>query len=235
MNRNIFILRLKECRKRKYRSQAAFAEAYVERFGMIRDPDRKTDNGMFGTVQSWEQGKSTPTAEVLANICELLECDADYLLGRIDERTHILDKMRKYTGLSAEAIERLHYCADQLAKENWWQDEEDNDNHFRSFELFLIDEILTGSKHHRVDASSLSLLYEYVYEDLDESADIDLEDARHIDTLCYSLTQGITAILSENARNHVFPPALGIRVKDNTYQFRLSSRVKDEDGDWETL
>ena len=235
MNRDIFILRLKKCRKRKYKTQQDFADAYMAKFGMIRDSDRPaSQSGMFGTIQSWEQGKSTPTADALANICELLDCDSDYLLGRIDERTHSVEDMRQYTGLSAEAIERLHYFADQLTKEGWWLNEEDNENHFLSFLLFLVDEIIIGSKHHQVDAGPLAQLYEYSYEDLDEDGEISLEDIRQIDTLCYAVTQGITAILSENARSRVFPPALAIRHNDQTYQFRLSSRKKIEDGEWET-
>ena len=79
MNITIFTQRLQECRRRKFSSQQAFADAYMQRFGMIRQGKKKIDNNMFGTIQSWEQGKSTPTADVLANICELLDCDADYL------------------------------------------------------------------------------------------------------------------------------------------------------------
>lgn len=97
MNKDIFIRRLKECRKRKYKTQQDFADAYKAAYGTIRDSDRPaSESGMFGTVQSWEQGKTTPTAEVLSNICALLDCDADYLLGRIDERNHTLTDMRAY-------------------------------------------------------------------------------------------------------------------------------------------
>ena len=35
MNTTIFIERLKECRKRKYSSQQAFADAYMEKYGKI--------------------------------------------------------------------------------------------------------------------------------------------------------------------------------------------------------
>lgn len=105
MNTDIFTERLQECRRRKFSSQQAFADAYMERYGMIRKARNDRDNNMFGTIQSWEQGKSTPTAEVLANICNLLECDADYLLGRIDQRTHDINDAHRYTGLSAQALE----------------------------------------------------------------------------------------------------------------------------------
>lgn len=113
MNRDIFSDRLIECRKRKYSSQQKFADAYMERYGIIRKK-KTTNNNMFETVQSWEQGKSTPSAEVLANICELLDCDADYLLGRIDHRTHDIEDAHRYTGLSSEALEQPHEYHENL-------------------------------------------------------------------------------------------------------------------------
>lgn len=234
MNKVIFIQRLKECRKRKYKTQQDFADAYKAKYGTIRDSNRPaSESGMFGTVQSWEQGKTTPTAEVLGNICELLDCDADYLFGRIDERNHTLADIRDYTGLSVEAIEQLHEYVGFLSKENWWLDEETNENYFHGYTLFLIDELLNGSKRHKIDANPLARLYEFVYEDLEEDEDLDLEDSRQIDSCIGPLTQEIAYILSENARKHKFPPALGIRIVDNTYQFRLSSRRKVEPGEWE--
>lgn len=60
MNIITFTQRLQECRRRKYSSQQSFADAYMERYGMIRQSKKKIDNNMFGTIQSWEQGKSTP-------------------------------------------------------------------------------------------------------------------------------------------------------------------------------
>ena len=44
-------------------------------------------------------------------LCHFLNCDADYLLDRIDEQTHDLDFICKYTGLSAESIKVLHYIS----------------------------------------------------------------------------------------------------------------------------
>lgn len=236
MNRDIFIQRFKECRKRKFKTQQMFADAYKDRFGMIRDTDLPASgSGMFGTVQSWEQGKSTPTAEVLANICELLECDADYLLGRINEYTHDVETVRCYTGLSTEAIEKLHYYADQLAKEEWWIDEEANRQHFLSFGLFLIDELLAGSKNNQLNASMLAEIFEYEYEWMDSVEDVDIEDFHKIESYIYSIVHSITSILTENARQRAFPPALLVRrdTESNTYQFRLSSRRGIEPGEWE--
>lgn len=110
MNKKIFISRLKELRKEKYKSQREFADAYKERYKTVRrkaksNPD--PDYDLFGTIQSWEQGKTLPSADALFNICEILECDADYLLGRIDHRTHALNEICELTGLSEVAVSRL--------------------------------------------------------------------------------------------------------------------------------
>ena len=37
------------------------------------------------TVQSWEQGKSSPSHEFLVKICKLYEVSADFLLGLSDD------------------------------------------------------------------------------------------------------------------------------------------------------
>ena len=106
MNRTIFMDRLKELRKEKFMTQRDFADAYVEHFNGLRES--KSDRpDMFGTIQAWEQGKTMPNAEALYNICELLECDADYLLGRIDARTHNINDIIDNLGLSDKATNNL--------------------------------------------------------------------------------------------------------------------------------
>ena len=108
MNITTFIRRLAAARKAKYKTQQAFADAYKEKFGMIRTTtDENIDGNMFGTIQNWEQGKSFPTADVLDNICVLLDVDADYLLGRIDAKKHDIKDIAEITLLSESAVERL--------------------------------------------------------------------------------------------------------------------------------
>ena len=166
MNTTIFTQRLQECRKRKYSSQQAFADAYMKRFGLIREIKKTKDHNMFGTIQSWEQGKSTPSADVLANICDLLDCDADYLLGRIDQRTHDINDAHRYTGLSAEALEQLHQYHEDLQEypdpEVIFNMEERWSFHpyYQAYALYLIDELLVGSKSHKLSVGSLSHLFE---------------------------------------------------------------------------
>jgi transcriptional regulator with XRE-family HTH domain len=244
MNKTIFTKRLKECRRAKYSSQQAFADAYVKRFGMIRDTDRKvTDSNMFGTVQSWEQGKSRPTADVLANICELLDCDADYLIGRIGQRTHGIEDAHNYTGLSAPALEKLHEYREMLIKDQDWHNDRSLDfldhPYYRSFALILIDEILTGSATHELSGSQIYKISEMVYEDgvatdvpysqdefesMDEYHDYQksvMKDHEKLEIMIYIITMNIRDILMENALHETLPPALKIDDKNGTYTFKV--------------
>lgn len=246
MNTVIFSQRLQQCRKRKYSSQQAFADAYMNRYGTIRRPKSSSDSNMFGTIQSWEQGKSTPTADVLANICELLECDADYLLGRIDQRTHDINDAHRYTGLSAEALEQLHEHHENLRafpepevladmREKWV-----THPYFQGYALYLIDELLVGSKSHKLSVGSLDLLFQKIYEgnivvsaddyisDPEEDDPASVEDREHwaaecrdfIDMACYRVTNNIRDIIYENAVDQKLPNAIKIQCpSDGIYYF----------------
>ncbi|WP_026499369.1 helix-turn-helix domain-containing protein [Butyrivibrio sp. WCD2001] len=244
MNTTIFSERLQECRRRKYSSQQAFADAYMKQFGMIRDIKKTRDHNMFGTVQSWEQGKSAPSADVLANICDLLDCDADYLLGRIDQRTHDITDAHRYTGLSAEALEQLHeYCENLREHPDWEEIRELEENwlshkYYQSYGLYLIDEILTGSKHHKLNAAVLEHIYtkilcddgfgvnpeDYVNEDT-EPGDMDqyelwaAKDREQIEINTYLITTNIRDILVENASQNKLPPALKIKHEANNVAY----------------
>ena len=71
------------------------------------------------TVQNWEQGKALPPFEVVIKLCDILQCDADYLIGRIDCQTHDNQFIQDWTGLNEETIEKLHnwkQCDDRRKK-----------------------------------------------------------------------------------------------------------------------
>lgn len=241
MNKTIFSQRLQECRRRKYSSQQAFADAYMERFGMIRQGKKKIDNNMFGTIQSWEQGKSTPTADVLANICKLLDCDADYLLGRIGQQTHDITDAHRYTGLSTAALEQLHEYRMDLSTEPNWEEirklEENWSSHkyYRAYALYLIDELLTGSKTHKLSIGILDRLFQMIYEEgigvnkEDYENDNEYEDEKtdnrelwavqtreQIDIITYLITNNIRDILYENTVDEKLPDALRIDTSKST-------------------
>lgn len=64
-------------------------------------------NVTLKTVQNWEQGRVNPSLETLIELSELLDCDLDYLTGRIDESTHDIHYVQEMTGLSEEAIRKI--------------------------------------------------------------------------------------------------------------------------------
>lgn len=251
MNTIIFSSRLQECRRRKYSSQQAFADAYMEKFGMIRKGKKNFDNNMFGTIQSWEQGKSTPTAEALANVCDLLDCDADYLLGRIDQRTHDINDAHRFTGLSVEALEQLHEYRVNLheypdpkiiadMESNW-----PAHPYYKAYALYLIDELLVGSKSFNLSVGRLDRLFTMIYEegigveatdyedDSEESTEYRLSEEERklladqcreeIDQLIYRLTTNIRDIIYENTVDEKLPPAVKIKTNEtnNTYFFSV--------------
>lgn len=238
MNIVIFSQRLQECRKRKFSSQQAFADAYLKTYGMIRKGKKSNDNNMFGTIQSWEQGKSTPTAEALFSICELLDCDADYLIGRINQRTHGINDAHEYTGLSAPALEQLHEFKLEILRQKDWSYEELSDpkyRYYQSFALFLVDEILVGSKSHKLSAPELYNLFTFAYEQGTVVSPVDKNDddfdwkeyvtqiRQQLDLRVYSMINNIRDIIIENALHEEFPPALEINESNGTYTFSVKN------------
>lgn len=201
---------------------------------------------MFGTIQSWEQGKSTPNAEVLSNICVLLDCDADYLLGRINQRTHDLTASQHYTGLSPEALEQLHEYREILSKEPNWEeivnleDQWTSHRYYQAFALYLVDELLVGSPSHKLSVGSIDNLYKMIYEEgigvdkedygsadeYDDPADDNQEvwasrTRNRIDIETYLITNNIRDILYENTVREKLPNALKVDDSKGTYFFSI--------------
>lgn len=99
--------RLRKLRMEKgYKSQTEFANAYKENFGTIRK-NHNRESSMFRTIQSWENGKSVPPCTTLNNLCTLLQCDADYILGRIENSTHDINFICTQTHLKESTIHNL--------------------------------------------------------------------------------------------------------------------------------
>lgn len=70
----------------------------VESFAMKMDVERRT-------VGSWESGKSIPSLENIIKICDLLDCQIDYLLGVSDiSEIDPFALANKYSDISVEII-----------------------------------------------------------------------------------------------------------------------------------
>lgn len=62
-------------------------------------------------VKNWEQGYAMPGIDTLFKLCDKYHCEIDYLLGRMEHKTHDLQYICDETGLSERAVEVLKYHA----------------------------------------------------------------------------------------------------------------------------
>ncbi len=91
----ILPIRIKQIRKEHgYKSQQDLADAL------------SVDRSL---VKGWENEKKPvlPRLDNLLSMCDLFQCDLDYLTGRIQEPTHDIKYFKEITGLSVEAIKKL--------------------------------------------------------------------------------------------------------------------------------
>ncbi len=86
-----------------------------KRKGMTQERLAKKMGVHIKTVMNWEQSIVNPELPTIMELSELLDCDLDYLTGRLSEPTHDMSFVCEFTGLSAEAIYRL-----QAAKRYGW-------------------------------------------------------------------------------------------------------------------
>lgn len=86
---SVFPDKLRELRKEKRYTQ----EKLCELLEISRD-----------TLSKWENGSRYPDLKELCKICDIFECDIDYLVGKIEKRTHELQNVCDVTGLSIESV-----------------------------------------------------------------------------------------------------------------------------------
>lgn len=109
MDKILFSSRLKAQRKAcGFSSTRAFAGAYNVRYrnGAASMDD---DSGILGTLKNYENPNHSgiPRLDIVANICEMLDCDVDYLLGKIDLPKHEYEAIYQKCGLSPTAIDEI--------------------------------------------------------------------------------------------------------------------------------
>lgn len=111
MDKILFSERLKGRRKAVgYTSTKAFAAAYNVRY-KNKMANIDDDSGVLGTLKHYENPNhpGMPRLDIVENICEMLDCDVDYLLGKIDLPKHSYEGMYQLFGLSERAIDQLEY------------------------------------------------------------------------------------------------------------------------------
>lgn len=95
-----------------YKSQAAFAKAFNICFrngAALNETD--APSGILGTIKNYENPKHTgmPRLDIVVEMCQLLNCEIDFLLGKIEEPKHIHQEMLDQCGLSNAATDQLVY------------------------------------------------------------------------------------------------------------------------------
>lgn len=113
MDKILFSQRLKEQIEAKFKTLTAFAIAYDRTFnpGTFLNDANSPHKGTLGTIKKYVSPSATtiPSLEKIDNMCQLLGCDIDYLLGHIDHPKHIHQAMNSECGLSPKATDRLIY------------------------------------------------------------------------------------------------------------------------------
>ena len=75
--------------------------------GLMNEDGKRVDL-MRRNIQNWEQGKNIPNVHMVANLCNLLDCDPDYLL--YEDRDYPRKEIKSAAdtvGLSTEAVKML--------------------------------------------------------------------------------------------------------------------------------
>lgn len=111
MDKILFSNRMKERRKAAgYRSIKALASVYNVRF-RNGSASLEDDSGILGTLKNYENPNylGVPRLDIVENICELIDCDVDYLLGKIENPKHMYEAMYEEYGISKESSEQLKY------------------------------------------------------------------------------------------------------------------------------
>ena len=97
--------RLKAYRKSKNISVNEIVVKILEYQDNVIDDD--LINNFRKTYYNWENDKTTPNIEVLDMMCNILDCDYDFLMGKIDVPKKKTYDIKKLTGLSENAIQTL--------------------------------------------------------------------------------------------------------------------------------
>ena len=100
--------RRKEC---GFKSQTDLAEKMVPAFE-DGDEHARAVESRRKLVSNWESGKSHPSLRDFVDLCKLLDCDMEYLLGDIEVPRKEIKSAMDITGLSAEAINALSCLSD---------------------------------------------------------------------------------------------------------------------------
>lgn len=160
MDKILFSERLAKIRKeRGYKTQWDLAKAYNLKFIPGWENMTSDSSGIYGTIKHYENANhmGIPKLDIVCNLCELLNCDIDYLTGKIPVETHENYNIMQRTGLSHEAVKYLESlkARSDKEKENGYSGLMANSTH----KLKVLSHLLENDHRHEL----LSLLYSLIF------------------------------------------------------------------------
>lgn len=91
------------------------------------------EKSFLNSIQSWECGRSQPTAESLKMLCEALDCDAGFLLGLQEEPRISVQIAADAVGVSYNNVEKLAHLPPTAQRVmDWLLDEDALGNFFQA-------------------------------------------------------------------------------------------------------
>ncbi len=151
--------RLKKLRKTYFKTKEDFIAKYDDRY----NADNPNAPSIGSAYREYENQKRTtpvnPYSKTLANICDLLHCDMDYLCGRSDIVNKTYEIVAQETGLSDNSIIRL-------ANEKRDKSSPNGSIAIRALLSDLIDYACTSSELDDLESALSNLLYlQWNYDD----------------------------------------------------------------------
>lgn len=119
-------------RKRLHMTQEEFGPQPIDEILQNNPPSTKIYRGIADrrTVRKWENGTALPNVKTALRLCELFDCDLDYLFTEQKERRKETRDAKALTGLDTETAEKLRRKAISgywpalnavLQNETFWQ------------------------------------------------------------------------------------------------------------------
>lgn len=106
---NLFPERLRTRRK-------ALGIKSCERLWALIYPDLMVTENSRRKIENWESGKAEPTISEFKKLCEVLECDPEYLWGSIDSPKRDTQTIMDITGLEEEAVDMMIKIAKEASE-----------------------------------------------------------------------------------------------------------------------
>lgn len=189
--------------------------------GLMGEEAKKVDR-MRRNIQNWEQGKNIPNAKMIAILCNLLDCDPDYLLyeDSVYPRKEVKDAadLLNVSTAAIEALLHIGYLDDAFV------DEDGND---AELDHFMKPSVIMSALFESDELASLimDLMHARSFIGLDKNAMRSLEIIDEMDELQQARFERKQAELSGWASSQGYALLQGYAARD-LYIQKAADRIK---------